>query len=71
LKPREYTLKSDKQRKYGLIAQEALEAGLANAICTMQRDDINDFHVIDQNQVIAVLIGALQDLAKRISIIEG
>jgi len=66
LQPRHYTMKTDGMVKVGFIAQEVYQV-FPNAISFISRDEYDDFHVLDYEQLIAVQAGAIRQLQKEVA----
>jgi hypothetical protein len=71
LKPVNYSLKSESTKvRTGLIAQDVLKE-LPNAVHVQESHGYDDFHMIDYNQLIVHLVGAVQELKREIDCIRG
>jgi hypothetical protein len=72
LAPTAFTMTTDNTRKTGLIAQE-LQQVMPEAVQIKANRDlgIDDFHYVDYNAVIAQLIGAMQALSSKVTILES
>ena len=69
LQPRKYVLRKDGCRKTGFIAQEVAGV-LPSAVSTMKHEGYDDFHMLDHNQIVAVLCGAVRQLQNKVSHLE-
>ena len=66
---RHYKYKPDGQYKVGVVAQE-VEKVFPNCVSQLVRDDIPDFRVVDHSQLTALLLGAVQELSRRLERVE-
>ena len=67
LEVRHYKYKPDGQYKVGVVAQE-VEKVFPNCVAQIVRDDISDFRVVDYNQLTSLLLGAVQELSRRMDL---
>ena len=72
LMPSSFTLTTDSSRKSGFIAQELREV-IPDAVNIKENSSIgiDDFHYVDYNSIISHLVGAVQELSKKINAIES
>ena len=62
---RHYKYRPDGHYKVGVVAQE-VERVFPNCVSQIVRDDVPDFRVVDYNQLTALLLGAVQELSRRV-----
>jgi hypothetical protein len=60
-----YKMKDDGSYKVGVIAQQ-LQKVFPNAVYHVPKDDIEDFRVVDYNQITALLVGAVKHLHAKV-----
>lgn len=72
LSPCSFTMTTDNTRRTGLVAQEVMQI-IPDAIAVKNNDalGISDFHYIDYNVIVGYLIGAIQELDKKVKSLEG
>ena len=66
---RHYKYRPDGHYKVGVVAQE-VERVFPNCVSQIVRDDISDFRVVDYNQLTSLLLGAVQELSRRLERVE-
>ena len=70
LEQKHFKFLPDNRYKIGFIAQEVEEV-VPNAVSVCPHDDIPDFKVLDTNQLVAVLWGAVRDLQQEVRKLKG
>lgn len=70
IEQKHYKMKDDGSYKVGIIAQQ-LQKIFPNAVYQVPKDDIEDFRVVDYNQITSLLIGAVKYLSKELKELRG
>ena len=66
IEQKHYRMKDDNSVKIGFIAQQ-LEKVLPNAVYKVPKNNIEDFRVVDYNQITALLVGAIKHLSNEVN----
>jgi hypothetical protein len=72
LEPSSFNIITDNSRRTGFIAQELLEI-LPDSVSIKENSSlgIEDFHYVDYNSIVGHLVGAVQELGKKVSALES